>query len=118
MGFFSSEETNGIDLRKRYGDVPEGIDQFGGENIEREGDAVTVAPDVMKLSEGIRFERQGVAPGIDQFGAEGIELEDSATKRDIPQIHKKISVVKMERYKDAPVGIDQFGGEGSEGNRL
>ncbi|KLO16742.1 hypothetical protein SCHPADRAFT_901233 [Schizopora paradoxa] len=97
-GVFTSLETTASG--KRYADRPEGIDQFGGEEFERDvygGDAPN------SVTASLRQVTQ--QPGtLDQFGGEGIEREVF----EIQEWEKKPShAISVQKW---PQGADELGG--------
>ena len=66
VGVLVSEEKTSISM-SRYGDRPEGIDQFGAEELERDGDCSGGAPN--EFWKGMKNQPEG----IDQFGGEQAE---------------------------------------------
>lgn len=108
-GVFVTEE--GLVSGKRYADRPEGIDQFGAEEAER--DPAFPAESEARLNAAALARYKDRPEGIDQFGGEDserdrVELKDGETRL------SERNPEQLRRFKDWPEGVDQFGGEQSE----
>lgn len=109
IGVMVSEEK--VISGKRYADRPEGLDQFGAEEAEREPMSIDDPSFLDAGLTAVTASRYMDRPeGIDQFGGEEMER----TVVELRNGEKRVTKEELARYKDAPEGIDQFGGEGSE----
>ena len=103
-GIFVSDEA--VVSGKRYADRPEGLDQFGAEEAERDPGFVsdTTTSKIVNADDLSRYADRPA--GLDQFGGEESERErvelEPGEVRDVG------------RLKEWPEGLDQFGGEDSE----
>lgn len=85
---------------KRYADRPEGIDQFGGEEFERD----VYGGDATKGMAASLRQYNNQSAGLDQFGGEGMEREVIETR----EWEKKSShSVNVQPF---PQGADELGG--------
>lgn len=100
-GIFTTLEKNSTGMR--YAERPEGIDQFGGEEIERESYVAETTPSGGGVAAAFRkFQEQPI--GLDQFGGETLEREVVEVKE---WETKPSHTVQAQKW---PQGVDQVAG--------